>query len=216
METPVFSYRSPPHSRGTHCQATGVSKDICSFIPAFAGNTLPSYRRLERHLFVHPRIRGEHIAKLQASRKTSARSSPHSRGTHYQAIDIPKDSRSPPHSRGTHCQATGVSKDICSFTPAFAGNTLPGYRRLERHPLILASADNASFGFTQLQIIPRLSGEHLITSTFKKIFISLRLPDQCYPTRRISQALFNKNFSSVLIPRGTYHKLPPLQALLRA
>ena len=104
---------SSPHSRGTP-EILWINDFRWRFIPALAGNTicclLPCLP-----LSVHPRTRGEHVAK---------------------EMTAPRFSGSSPHSRGTPSRDTKTQR-ACRFIPALAGNTegLEGYQRaLPVHP----------------------------------------------------------------------------------
>jgi len=104
---------SSPPTRGT-LNGAATQVGVARFIPAYAGNTRQSAWG-RRPPPVHPRLRGEHIAK-QGNPAESAGSSPPTRGTRF-------------HSRS---RALG-----CRFIPAYAGNTVPGgpgRRRWTVHP----------------------------------------------------------------------------------
>ncbi len=94
---------SSPHARGTprHRQLSPYNG---RFIPACAGNTMPRLP-LTVPLAVHPRMRGEHGIRRDASVGGSG-SSPHARGTRF-------------------TDASGARP--IRFIPACAGNTQPGY-----------------------------------------------------------------------------------------
>ena len=91
---------SSPHARGTLCAELDHQAEH-RFIPARAGNTLPSYPAITL-ASVHPRTRGEHLT-------------------------IPRPCRSrigsSPHARGTPRQEHRQDK-LARFIPARAGNTL--------------------------------------------------------------------------------------------
>jgi len=92
-------YGSSPHMRGTLLSKTGF-KFPDRFIPAYAGNTFHNAVEL-RHRAVHPRICGEHVRPMVASRSVGG-SSPHMRGTLDNGFDLLLQ---------------------CRFIPAYAGNT---------------------------------------------------------------------------------------------
>ena len=69
---------SSPHTRGTHPVGL-VLLGRRRFIPAYAGNALPSCGSMRRQT-VHPRIRGERPVVVQAATGADG-SSPHTRGT---------------------------------------------------------------------------------------------------------------------------------------
>ena len=89
---------SSPHTRGTHPVGL-VLLGRRRFIPAYAGNALPSCGSMRRQT-VHPRIRGERINNVRNIECFNG-SSPHTRGT-------PQEGEK--HGR------------IQRFIPAYAGN----------------------------------------------------------------------------------------------
>ena len=89
---------SSPHTRGTHPVGL-VLLGRRRFIPAYAGNALPSCGSMRRQT-VHPRIRGERL-RLVGDWRAPVGSSPHTRGT-------PQEGEK--HGR------------IQRFIPAYAGN----------------------------------------------------------------------------------------------
>ena len=95
----LVQWGSSPHSRGT---LAGLAETAAGFriIPAFAGNTL---RRIRKGFVPgdHPRIRGEHVTVYPLT-SLSAGSSPHSRGTLEEGVEVVKS---------------------LGIIPAFAGNT---------------------------------------------------------------------------------------------
>ncbi|VEI03674.1 Domain of uncharacterised function (DUF2825) [Acidipropionibacterium jensenii] len=100
---------SSPHSRGTRPGAPACRR-AHGLIPAFAGNT-DQFDRCFRHIWAHPRIRGEHT-EIPDPRPDGRGSSPHSRGT-------PCEESFAYFSRG--------------LIPAFAGNTRPLTARRPAH-----------------------------------------------------------------------------------
>ena len=110
---------SSPHTRGTPTR-TGLFLSRSGIIPAYAGNTVPSWPFPVGHRD-HPRIRGEHMLAACALRVASG-SSPHTRGTpHQRRPDLPLRGSSP-HTRGTlDRQSHGGPRD--GIIPAYAGNT---------------------------------------------------------------------------------------------
>ena len=92
---------SSPHTRGARLL---IGLLIFSFriIPAYAGSTgrRPAYGRWR---WDHPRIRGEHTFAAQRPR-SSAGSSPHTRGAHHHHKNLPRPWR---------------------IIPAYAGSTIP-------------------------------------------------------------------------------------------
>ena len=106
---------SSPRARGTP-SGRKRKTPACRFIPACAGNTCAVCSR-PRSESVHPRVRGEHLARV-AHRKVDRGSSPRARGTRHLGDN-----------------ATVASR----FIPACAGNTTgPRARRSERtvHPRV--------------------------------------------------------------------------------
>ena len=90
---------SSPHTRGTRLHHVGQPHRT-RFIPAYAGNTT-SLMGITCTPSVHPRIRGEHVGGRVLSSFTTG-SSPHTRGTLQQPVDVGQYLR---------------------FIPAYAGNT---------------------------------------------------------------------------------------------
>ena len=95
---------SSSHARGTPCNASYAAYRL-RFIPACAGNT-SSAKALASRRSVHPRMRGEHLPRMDRA-ASRAGSSPHARGTR---ADQPEGLRA------------------VRFIPACAGNT-SGHRR---------------------------------------------------------------------------------------
>ncbi len=92
---------SSPHARGT-LLGNSLGCGLSRFIPACAGNT-NRHNRFCSWPSVHPRMRGEHVVRVQIERHRNG-SSPHARGTR---------------------PADPVSRDERRFIPACAGNTHP-------------------------------------------------------------------------------------------
>mgnify|MGYP000051732094 CR=1 FL=1 len=95
----VFNLGSSPRARGTHALGAPPGSDM-RFIPAGAGNTHPTRHRAILYA-VHPRGRGEHVARPSGPPKAGG-SSPRARGT-----------------QGRRCAYCGLAR----FIPAGAGNT---------------------------------------------------------------------------------------------
>ena len=97
-----ISYGSSPHARGTQePQRHGFY--VARFIPACAGNTGRQTLTITVDT-VHPRMRGEHFARI-AARCAGLGSSPHARGTQERGCGV---------------------RNVGRFIPACAGNTETG------------------------------------------------------------------------------------------
>ena len=214
---------SSPHTRGTPISYPYRSLSV-RFIPAYAGNALPS-DRLVFPRAVHPRIRGERNTSRSAH--GSARgSSPHTRGT---PASSPSSSRtyrfipayagnataasssmrgtdgSSPHTRGTHgCQQ--IDKGGRRFIPAYAGNAAACSRsggpvavhpRIRGERLLLALA-----GAALARFIPAYAGNATPT-------ISPSSSAPVHPRIRGERARLNRRVSahagSSPHTRGTHH-----------
>ena len=106
---------SSPHTWGTRREPV-LTSAVKRFIPAYVGNT-PLLAHINKHLPVHPRIRGEHIAVSNINAYVCG-SSPHTWGT-------PHPSRPPDNPP--------------RFIPAYVGNTESCRFRIEKlsvHPRI--------------------------------------------------------------------------------
>ncbi len=142
-------YGSSPHTRGTH-GGDGRASGQRRFIPAYAGNAARA-DRFPGLVSVHPRIRGERMAR-GARRASSSGSSPHTRGTqrprrgqrlrerfipayagnaHGQRRGNGGVAGSSPHTRGTP-QGGGTGSAARRFIPAYAGNAKLGRFRFRR------------------------------------------------------------------------------------
>ena len=105
------AHGSSPRVRGTLSGADRAVEE-CRFIPACAGNTLPS-ARCRGCAAVHPRVCGEHIP-----RRSRVRSPP----------------GSSPRVRGTR-RCRRAAADHRRFIPACAGNTVPTPVQIEAKPV---------------------------------------------------------------------------------
>ena len=90
---------SPPPTRGTLCKPLACTSAV-RITPAYAGNTSQAAPR-KRHLWDHPRLRGEHINKSPLDNLMLG---------------------SPPPTRGTQ-SLKNVNCQLHRITPAYAGNT---------------------------------------------------------------------------------------------
>ena len=134
--------RDHPRIRGEHQVRQNHLPRSAWIIPAYAGNTKPDapsitigrgssphtrgtrarrrYRRVLRQ--DHPRIRGEHRARVRY-RVNIEGSSPHTRGTPFSRQTAMKAVRDHPRIRGKHKVEWIHLKEAVGIIPAYAGNT---------------------------------------------------------------------------------------------
>ena len=172
---------SSPQARGTPARQPPPTR-AHRFIPAGAGNTRPHGRRHHR-LTVHPRRRGEHIARRWRGTSTCG-SSPQARGTHLEFANLASANRfipagagntqynSPigfaiavhPRRRGEHTVSNLASAAIDGSSPQARG-TLFSLRCVARPArFIPAGAGNTPFDnalVIDLPVHPRRRGEHI-------------------------------------------------------
>ena len=90
---------SSPHTRGARLLGAAVVAGG-GIIPAYAGSTLAG-RRGARRGGDHPRIRGEHMPRMNPEEKGTG-SSPHTRGAHVRPAPVEVDPLDHPRIRGEH------------------------------------------------------------------------------------------------------------------
>ncbi len=180
---------SSPRARGTHPETYRRAQSR-RFIPACAGNTL-SLPPSPLSLPVHPRVRGEHLAR-GAFRVPARGSSPRARGTLPDwllkaavARFIPacagntRDRRTPivspsvhPRVRGEHIRSSAYGAPARGSSPRARGTPPYPWRSCRRRRFIPACAGNTTRAFPsrrEAPVHPRVRGEHGTVSLIEPI-----------------------------------------------
>ena len=168
---------SSPHTRGTP-QWLSHRRPARRFIPAYAGNAA----RAGLHVMsttVHPRIRGERLAKSPRNSHTAG-SSPHTRGTHSARLADPQDDRFIP------AYAGNAPVSAAARLPATVHPRIRGERAGRAHRARRASGSSphtrGTLGFRQLQrrrqrFIPAYAGN-------ARLLVPARRADAVHPRIR--------------------------------